>query len=354
MKDYQHFNVEDFIADDYFIDWVLQPNALHDRFWNAFMLANPAKKGTIEQAKRIVLSIRIDALPEQLNLDDMLQMKARLENIGHNKGEEKPVKNIYKATVFAKVAAMFLLISIAGYLIYSNTKPANSIIGQSVLGENLTRVINNTKESKVIFFADGSLAILKPSSTLTYPRKFNADKRVVKLQGEAFFEVRKDKAHPFFVYADDMVTRVVGTSFTVSAYGNRKAFNVVVTTGKVMVYNAKSPQKYLVKLAPHQKAIFVKNNTEILRDTVITPLKLAGDVAVKSFTFDRTPLPIVVRELEEAYQVRIIYDENQFDKLTVTASLALLPLDEKIKLIAKAVNADCTFNNGQITLKKTN
>lgn len=350
MDNYQDYTVEDFIGDDYFVDWVLRPQAGHEEFWQAWIVSNPAKANDVAKARRIILSIRINELPQQLSIADMQQMDSRMQ--GEEADDEpQPAKSKVKLLFLMKVAAMLLTVCLLGLLFYNRFKASNAAIGQYEAGD-YTRVRNSAKESKVVLFPDGSLAVLKPNSVLTYPKIFKGAKREVTLDGEAFFEVRKNKAHPFYVYAQDMVTRVVGTSFTVTAFAGQKTFKVVVTTGKVMVYNAKSPQQSVVKLVPNQKTVFSKTQLRLTPDTVKTPLKLSNEIAQQNLTFNNTPLPVVIKELEEAYQVHVIYDESRFGKLTVTASLAMLPLDEKIRLIAKAINADAEFSNGQIILKK--
>lgn len=81
---------------------------------------------------------------------------------------------------------------------------------------------------------DGSRVWLNHHSTLSYAAGFTDTARVVSLQGEAFFNVRKDHGRPFTVLANDTRTRVLGTSFNVRAYVAEDSVEVAVVTGRVL------------------------------------------------------------------------------------------------------------------------
>jgi len=94
-------------------------------------------------------------------------------------------------------------------------------------------------ERKQVTLGDGSSILLNGNSTLQYPRENLENIRIVKLEGEGFFEVAKDTSRPFYVAASDFVTRVVGTSFNIDS----KIENTVeVNTGKVNVFSVDGAQ----------------------------------------------------------------------------------------------------------------
>ena len=80
---------------------------------------------------------------------------------------------------------------------------------------------------------DGSKVWVNRHSTLSYAANFNEKVREVQLQGEAFFEVKKDQGRPFTVLANETRTQVLGTSFNVRAYGAEDSVEVAVVTGRV-------------------------------------------------------------------------------------------------------------------------
>lgn len=89
-------------------------------------------------------------------------------------------------------------------------------------------------KSTDITLPDGSIAYLHPGSRLTFPTSFTGGKRVVKLDGEAYFKITKDAAHPFIVMTDEIETTVLGTEFNV------RGSEVTLITGSVKVSNLKN------------------------------------------------------------------------------------------------------------------
>lgn len=101
---------------------------------------------------------------------------------------------------------------------------------------NIESLIVNVPYGKStdISLPDGSVAYLHPGSKLTFPTSFTGGRRVVKLEGEAYFKVTKDAAHPFVVMTDKIETTVLGTEFNV------KDDEVTLITGSVRVSNPKT------------------------------------------------------------------------------------------------------------------
>src|SRR5690606_23322087 len=100
--------------------------------------------------------------------------------------------------------------------------------------------------------------------------------REVRLKGEAFFNVHRDPEKPFMVYADEVVTRVLGTSFNVRAYEDDGEITVAVRTGKVSVYAQKSNAAGEIEesetiLTPNQQMVYHKLAEKISKQPVENP-----------------------------------------------------------------------------------
>ncbi|UOQ81596.1 FecR family protein [Hymenobacter sp. 5414T-23] len=95
--------------------------------------------------------------------------------------------------------------------------------------------VNTTAQPQTIHLTDGSTVQVSPQGQLKYPRRFAAAHRTVYLRGEAFFDIHPDKAHPFRVYTNNVVTTVLGTSFLVRAPDGAEPVVVKVRTGRVRV-----------------------------------------------------------------------------------------------------------------------
>ena len=115
--------------------------------------------------------------------------------------------------------------------------------------------IENLAEAPKNFnLPDGSHIALNTQSTITYPEKFDQNKREVELKGEAFFDVEHNPEKPFIIKAGEIEVRVLGTSFNVKAFDENGEIEVSVKTGRVMV----SHKDEEVILTAGQETIFNK------------------------------------------------------------------------------------------------
>jgi len=159
-----------------------------------------------------------------------------------------------------------------------------------------------------ITLIDGSSVTLNANSKLSYPERFNDTARVVKLQGEAFFEVTKDTFKPFIVQSGNIETTVLGTSFNVNAY-SKNQIKVTVATGKVMV-NTKDQMDYDQQmLLPEQQVVWQTNKSKLSKSTVDLQHVLAWKQNM--IFLDRTPLTDAAQMIEQWYNVEIIFENER-------------------------------------------
>lgn len=162
---------------------------------------------------------------------------------------------------------------------------------------------------KSIQLSDGSKIYLAANSLFQYPEKFLAEERKVSLlKGNAFFEVAKDKKHPFIIQSGALKTRVLGTSFHIQL--SKLKCEVIVVTGKVNV----STKEQSVDLVPNEQALFEGN-------------KLNKQLADKSHlvnwyntdvTLNNSTLKQVIRILEYKYGVSFEYNNDQILAMPLT------------------------------------
>lgn len=120
-----------------------------------------------------------------------------------------------------------------------------------------------------ITLADGTHVWLNSQSTLTYAANFGRSDRNVKLDGEAYFEVAKNKSIPFYVHTQMHNVRVIGTCFNVCAYNDSKEFETTLVEGIVDIYTSNNAQvvtclqkdEFFANYDGHYK----KNNPPVLR-----------------------------------------------------------------------------------------
>lgn len=103
-------------------------------------------------------------------------------------------------------------------------------------------LVNNDIKVKYAVLPDGSKIWLHPQSTLAYAMPQGGDQRSVRLEGEAFFDIKQDEQRPFRVYTGDIATKVLGTAFNVEAYAKEADIRVSLVQGKVAVGHASAEQ----------------------------------------------------------------------------------------------------------------
>lgn len=149
---------------------------------------------------------------------------------------------------------------------------------------------------------DGSKVIMNAGSTLRYAKNFEGGSRTVTLSGEAYFDVRQDAHKPFIIRAGALSTRVLGTTFNISAYQNAARQTVTVLSGKVAVEDTLGRSS--VTLAPNQQAVFLPASASLSAATVVNPdNEIAWQKGV--LVFDETPLSEVVEKLSRRFGASI-------------------------------------------------
>lgn len=220
---------------------------------------------------------------------------------------------------------------------------------------------NLTSKPMLVNLPDKSSVVLQPQSKISYsPKQYNKTKREVILSGEAFFEVQKNSQIPFFVYANNLITKVLGTSFSVNAKPSASETEVIVKTGRVAVFmqydtnkdekiNAKSLEG--IVLEANEKIKVNRKENILEKPGAVNAEKLTLPIQKLEFNFDETPAVDVIELLKEAYNIQIIYDKNKLANCKLTAHLSDEPLIEKIKLICIALDADYEEIDAKIIIK---
>ena len=239
---------------------------------------------------------------------------------------EEDTIQIKERSLFTNVyryAAAILMISVAAFSIYYflNNQRTEQLVAQVQIQE--------------VELSEGSRVTVNSNSKLTYPKKFQKDKREVKLAGEAFFEVTKDPERPFIINAGDVRVEVLGTSFNVKAYENQEHVEVTVSTGKVAVYSMDNPDEQAV-LVKGQKAIFYKSSTKI-EATLNEDINFAS-WKTKQIIFEDTPMPEVIRVINEIYKSDVKLVGDQLNDCPVTTTFDSQSLESILNVLESTLN----------------
>lgn len=261
-------------------------------------------------------------------------------------------------SIFSMAAIFLLVVFSAAFYYYSEKQKKFSSQFEASIPQTNIKKINNSKVPLEMVLEDGSTVKLTPNSTLSYPKRFATDKREVYLTGEALFVITKNPEQPFLVYYDNIVTRVLGTSFTIRTNNNTKDLEVSVITGKVHVFENKflasntGSHRVLksVILVPNQKAMYNIKNRDFettLADS-IRSLASFKDIAKpnklgalqESFIYEKsTKLKEIFHQLETIYGIEIIVDNDNIYNCVFIGDVSKQEMLKKLNTICMTVGA---------------
>lgn len=351
---YYQFNEEDLAADDYFKEWVCSPTPATNSFWETFLRDYPERYYQIEDARQLVMGLeqleqrpaetaRIDALWNRIDdsLDDYRIIPAK--------------RWVFGSTAW-KIAASLLLLLGLSWVGKTSFKQQDFALKTLLLPPNdWVETLNEASRVMYIQLADGSRVTLEKGGRLRYKSQFLGSKREVYLTGDAFFEVAKNPKKPFLVYANGLVTKVLGTSFRINAPKDAATVTVDVKSGRVTVFpnqsgQAQDPESKGLVLTPNQQAVFHRDKATLDKSLVENPGILLSDDEVTHFDFDDTAVASVFEAIEKMYGVNIIFDEDVMQYCTLTLNLDHESLFQKLDVICKVLDAEYKLIDAQIVI----
>jgi transmembrane sensor len=156
--------------------------------------------------------------------------------------------------IWRVVAAAVVILAIGGGAIWFFQGDRNPFVVRYV---DRQLKVGYGERSKLVL-SDGSTVWLNAGSKLSYPDVFTGDKRVVTLEGEAFFDIARHVDMPFFVHAGKVTIKVLGTRFDVKAYRGDAGVSTTLISGKVQVMLDGEPDKKIV-LSPNEKLMVMNS-----------------------------------------------------------------------------------------------
>ncbi|WP_349906814.1 FecR domain-containing protein, partial [Bacteroides caccae] len=173
-------------------------------------------------------------------------------------------------------------------------------------------VIPRGGENTVIL-ADGTTVHLNAGSKLTYPVRFAGKRRVVALEGEAYFDVVKDETRPFIVQTHLGEVTVLGTAFNINAYTDASVYTTLVH-GKVQF---SSSSIGTIILSPGEQAVVSANGSE---KRMVDLDEYVGWVDGR-YVFNNRPLGEIMQTFERWYDIQVYYETPHLRDITYSGSL---------------------------------
>jgi ferric-dicitrate binding protein FerR (iron transport regulator) len=243
--------------------------------------------------------------------------------------------------------------------------------------KNAAQVAQNTISTKPgskskIQLPDGSQVWLNADSRITYDESFRGPFREVQLTGEAYFDIARDKDHPFIIHASTIDVKVLGTSLNIRSYTNEKNTETVLIHGSIEVTLRNSPDRKII-LKPNEKLVVLNGKAMVVKggkqaddgddddDKPVITLKKAhfrekDSTATEvlwvknKLAFDQESLEDVALKIERWYNVKMFITE---ESLKNTAYSGVFE-DESLRQVMEALrltgNFRYTINKREITI----
>jgi hypothetical protein len=215
--------------------------------------------------------------------------------------------------------------------------------------ENLKPVFNTIVvprgSSYSIKLSDGSMIRLNAETRLKYPVQFIGDKRQVWINGEAFFEITKDKKMPFIVNLDSLAIEVLGTKFNVNTYTENKQIATTLVEGKVKL----SSSSQSILLEPNQQAILRKGNLTKHKVQISNYISWINGV----FSFDEISLKKLMINIRRWYNIDYEFIDKELENKIFTGVIKKeMNLENLLNIIERVSRIKTNIKNQKIYIKK--
>ncbi|GJM29187.1 MAG: anti-sigma factor [Cyclobacteriaceae bacterium] len=349
----ENFQTEDLLMNESFFNWVKNNNPNDSEFWEAWWEENPQYHESAREAIRIIESLSFDDTGFSAN--DQVEL---WRNIKSETMDSTPVHSMKRARLskvwssyLKKVAAVTIPILLGTVLYLYHEKAAEE---QNYLAQQMIVKEIPSGQKLTVYLPDGSRVKLNSESKISYPKPFDKNKRMVSLEGEAFFEITPDSLRPFLVISKGVETRVVGTSFNVNAYSNSHV-EVSVVSGKVSVKKLSndkstgSASTEPVWLSPAEQAICFVNESKLTVSGYNANEVLGWSDGV--LHFNNASMEELVIELERWYGIDIIIEREKPIKKGIVGEFRNQSLEEIMMGLHTTSEFEYEFKNGKLIIK---
>lgn len=208
------------------------------------------------------------------------------------------------------------------------------------------RVETGLRQKKELRLEDGTRIVLAPQSSVSYPEHFQADKRVVELEGEAYFEVSKNPHRPFLVRTASLDVKVLGTHFDVNSYKGDNITTVSLLKGKVAVNIVGDGDDYLLK--PSEQLIFNRSSRQVYQHNLDSASAIGW--MDNTLVFRNERFAEAAGKISKFYGIKIIMADQATEDTRLYGSFKNETLKEVMETIKATGNIDYRIEENKMYL----
>lgn len=291
-----------------------------EKIWESSQLLGP--KTSVNEGEAWI------SFKEKLNKKE----KAKAMSVEISSAQTLPIKGIVPRKTklnWINIAAVLVLTigALIFYEVFNREKYQELIANQEVIIQQLP---------------DGSELTLNKKSALSYASDFKTDRSIRLDSGEVFFNVMPDSSHPFIIEVDEVLVKVIGTSFNVKHLNQQT--EVIVESGIVKV----SLKNETINLVAGERVLISHNSEKLIKEQ--NQDQLYNYYRTKEFILKNTELWKLAAVLNEAYDVKISIDPA-IKNLTLNTTLKLsASLDYNLGIVCQGLNLTYSSNGKEILL----
>jgi transmembrane sensor len=290
--------------------------------------------------------------------------------------EEETAKN--KPNVFIrilKVAAVILITLTIGAL--GNQFIINN--HESSLADRKMNIETTLGSRALTTLPDGSKVWLNAGSRLDYNLEFGRKTRIVKLTGEAFFDVKTDSTKPFIVKAGKLSIKAYGTAFNVKAYPEENAITTTLVRGKVVIAGKDNADRdFIVHMKPNDKIAFfndksqnfnalnkihaASNNEKKSAPIVLNEINAIKEAEIKTelytswkddrWVIEKRDIESLVNDFERRYNIKIQLESDDIKKYHFTGTLQNETIEQVLVILRHTIPLKYKIDKGLITISE--
>jgi transmembrane sensor len=338
------FSLDELIQEPAFIAFI--KNSDFKDYWKTYLNNFPEEKNTLEKAKTYILGIT-QVIEPKVNLEEYQEIWPNIE-------EKTNARLRIFSPYVLRIAASLLFLLGSGWYFLNSFNSEKTLLSEASKDAKLKTVENRSSTLKFFLLPDKSTVKLYPGASLKFPSVFG-QKRMVSLEGKAFFDIKKLDHKPLIVFSGNIVTKVLGTSFTIDAEDEKKV-NVAVHRGLVSVYfkNKEKQEKYQVLLSANQQVQAVDSDEKLLKSLIEKPLPVNIVENPSPKTYVDISATKLFENLEKKYGVDIKVDREAMKKCVLTTTLDSESLYEQLDIICEAIGAKYSIVETSVIINSGN
>ncbi len=226
---------------------------------------------------------------------------------------------------------------------------------------------------------DGSKVWLNAGSRLNYNLEFGQKTRIVKLIGEAFFDVKTDSSKPFVVKAGKLAIKAYGTAFNVKAYPEENTITTTLVRGKVVIAGKDKAEKdFAVNLKPNDKVAFYNENAQRIYalnkvhesncqmqqsvPVVMKEINAVREAEIKTelytswkderWVIEKRDIESLINDFERRYNIKIQIESNEIKKYHFTGTLQNETIEQVLVILRHTIPLKYKVDKGLITISE--